>query len=83
MSDSVVVECVPNFSVGKNGDVVEAISVAIRSTDGCSLLDVDSGYSTNRTVYTFVGTPAAVIKGALNAAKVAHEKIDMTNHQGE
>ena len=82
MSDPVV-ECVPNFSVGRREDVVEAISTAIRSTDGCSLLDVDCGYSTNRTVYTFVGAPTAVVKGALNAARVAHENIDMTNHQGE
>ncbi|KAJ8314083.1 hypothetical protein KUTeg_008644 [Tegillarca granosa] len=63
--------------------VVEAIANAIASTEGCSLLDVDPGVSTNRTVYTFVGTPDAVVEGAMNAARVAYQTIDMRRHKGE
>lgn len=82
MSSSKVVECVPNFSEGRNSDVIEAIASAIRKSDGCSLLDVDPGVSTNRTVYTFVGSPSAVVQGALEAAKVAFQLIDMAKHHG-
>jgi len=78
-----IVECVPNFSEGRDRAVVDAIAEAIRRTDGCTLLDVDPGASTNRTVYTFVGQPEAVIEGALAAARVARERIDMRRHQGE
>ncbi|XP_059175459.1 formimidoyltransferase-cyclodeaminase-like [Physella acuta] len=78
-----IVECVPNFSEGRNKEVIEAIASAIAQTSGCSLLDVDPGQSTNRTVYTFVGTPEAVIEGAVNAARAAHHFIDMRLHQGE
>jgi len=78
-----IIECVPNFSEGRNKETIEAISNAIGSTPGCSLLDVDPGKSTNRTVYTFVGSPEAVVEGALNSAKVARELIDMRTHQGE
>ncbi len=78
-----IIECVPNFSEGRNPDVIAAISEAIRTTPGCALLDVDPGQSTNRTVYTFVGSPEAVIEGALNAAAVARERIDMRRHTGE
>ena len=78
-----IVECVPNFSEGRNQETIEAISEAIRKTPGCSLLDVDPGKSTNRTVYTFVGSPEAVVEGALNSARVARERIDMTTHTGE
>uniref|UniRef100_A0A673GWN7 Formimidoyltransferase-cyclodeaminase n=1 Tax=Sinocyclocheilus rhinocerous TaxID=307959 RepID=A0A673GWN7_9TELE len=63
--------------------VIDAIADAISATEGCSLLDVDPGSSTNRTVYTFVGPPMAVIEGALNAARVAFKLIDMTKHSGE
>ncbi|KAG8193608.1 hypothetical protein JTE90_000241 [Oedothorax gibbosus] len=80
---SKIVECVPNFSEGQSQEVIDAISEAIRSTDGVSLLDVDPGPSTNRTVYTFVGSPDAVIEGALNAARKAYKLIDMTKHKGE
>lgn len=62
--------------------VIDAISNAIKSTEGVSLLDVDPGPSTNRTVYTFVGSPDAVIEGALNAARVARDLIDMSKHKG-
>lgn len=69
-----IVECVPNFSEGRNKETIEAISDAIKQTNGCRLLDVDPGKSTNRTVYTFVGSPEAVIEGALNCARVARQK---------
>ncbi|MBI5324611.1 MAG: glutamate formimidoyltransferase [Ignavibacteriae bacterium] len=78
-----LIECVPNFSEGRNEEIIEAIAEAIRQTPGCSLLDVDPGKSTNRTVYTFVGSPEAVVEGALNSAKVARKLIDMRNHHGE
>jgi glutamate formiminotransferase len=78
-----LVECVPNFSEGRDPAVIEAIAEAIRRTPGCSLLDVDPGQSTNRTVYTFVGPPEAVVEGALAAARVARERIDMRGHRGE
>lgn len=78
-----IVECVPNFSEGNNQETIDAISRAIENTPGCSLLDVDPGKSTNRTVYTFVGDPESVVQGALNAARVAKETIDMRTHKGE
>ncbi|WP_457553153.1 glutamate formimidoyltransferase [Desulfobacula sp.] len=78
-----IVECVPNFSEGRNKKTIDAISDAISQTKGCRLLDVDPGKSTNRTVYTFVGSPKAVIEGALSAARVARQKIDMRTHKGE
>ncbi|KAL7370051.1 hypothetical protein ABVT39_017512 [Epinephelus coioides] len=78
-----LVECVPNFSEGRNKEVIDAIATAISGTPGCSLLDVDPGASTNRTVYTFVGSPAAVVEGALNAARQAFTLIDMSKHSGE
>src|SRR5436853_4416005 len=78
-----LVECVPNFSEGRDRGVIDAIAEAIRRTAGCTLLDVDPGHSTHRTVYTFVGDPAAVVEGALAAARVAHARIDMRGHRGE
>ena len=78
-----IVECVPNFSEGRDEKIINAIADAIENTDGCTLLDVDPGKSTNRTVYTFVGDPECIINGALNSAKVARELIDMRNHSGE
>ncbi|XP_062616519.1 formimidoyltransferase-cyclodeaminase-like isoform X2 [Saccostrea cucullata] len=78
-----IVECVPNFSEGRNKEVIEAIANAIASTEGCNLLDVDPGASTNRTVYTFVGSPEAIVEGALNGARVAYQAIDMRRHKGE
>lgn len=77
-----IVQCVPNFSEGQNKETIKAITHAIEDTKGCSLLDVDPGKSTNRTVYTFVGSPKAVIEAALNAAKQAEKRIDMTVHKG-
>ncbi len=78
-----IVECVPNFSEGQDQQVIEAIATAIRETSGCSLLDVDAGQSTHRTVYTFVGDPQAIVEGALAAARTARRRIDMRRHHGE
>ncbi|XP_022080075.1 formimidoyltransferase-cyclodeaminase-like [Acanthaster planci] len=78
-----VVECVPNFSEGRSKEVIDAIAHALIHTEGCHLLDVDPSPSTNRTVYTFVGSPDVVIEGALNMARVAARLIDMRHHHGE
>ena len=78
-----IIECVPNFSEGRNSEIIEKIAFAIRNTSGCSLLDVDPGKSTNRTVYTLVGEPQDVLNGAINAAKIARQLINMQNHSGE
>ena len=63
--------------------MIESIANAIAMTDGCNLLDVDPGLSTNRTVYTFVGSPEAVVEGALNGARAAYQNINMSAHQGK
>jgi glutamate formiminotransferase/formiminotetrahydrofolate cyclodeaminase len=78
-----IIECVPNFSEGKDIKTINAISESIKNVDGCTLLDVDPGSSTNRTVYTFVGDENTIIEGALAAAKVAKELIDMRTQSGE
>jgi glutamate formiminotransferase/formiminotetrahydrofolate cyclodeaminase len=78
-----LVECVPNFSEGRDRAVIDAIAEAIRASAGCTLLDVDPGASTNRTVYTFVGTPEAVVEGALAGARAARGRIDMRRQSGE
>lgn len=78
-----IVECVPNFSEGREKETIDAIAAAIKATEGCLLLDVDPGQSTNRTVFTFVGDPEGVIQGALAAARIAKERIDMRFHKGE
>lgn len=78
-----IIECVPNFSEGRDSKIIEAIGEAINSTPGCTLIDMDPGQSTNRTVYTFVGDPESVVEGALAAARVARARIDMRKHRGE
>lgn len=78
-----IIECVPNFSEGRDKKIIEAIADAIRKTDGCTLLDVDPGASTNRTVYTFVGDENSIIEGAIASAKIAKELIDMRYQKGE
>ncbi len=78
-----IIECVPNFSEGRDETVIFAIAEAIRITEGCTLIDIDPGNSTNRTVYTFVGDPDSIVEGALAAARVAKKKIDMRQHSGE
>lgn len=78
-----IIECVPNFSEGRDKEVIKALSAAIRSVAGCTLIDVDPGRSTNRTVYTFVGDPESIVEGALAVARVAKSTIDMRKHKGE
>ena len=77
-----LVECVPNFSEGRNRAVIDAIAEAIRGVAGVKLLDVDPGADTNRTVYTFVGEPEAVTDAAVKSAHKAYELIDMSRHSG-
>ncbi len=78
-----LIECVPNFSEGRDMGVIRAITNEIEKVDGAKLLDVDPGKATNRTVVTFVGTPDAVIEAAFQAIKKASEIIDMSKHKGE
>jgi len=78
-----IIECVPNFSEGKNMNIIKQITEKIESVDGISLLDVDPGKATNRTVVTFVGAPEAVSEAAFRAVKKASELIDMSKHRGE
>ena len=66
-----IVECVPNFSEGNDIEIIKAISAAISGSKGVSLLNVDPGKATNRTVMTFVGDPESVLKAAFNAIKEA------------
>jgi glutamate formiminotransferase len=77
-----LIECVPNFSEGRDQNIIRQISDAIVSVDGVSLLDVDPGASTNRTVVTFVGSPDAAVEAAFRAIKKAAELIDMRKHKG-
>ncbi|MFL6527755.1 MAG: glutamate formimidoyltransferase, partial [Chthoniobacterales bacterium] len=77
-----LIECVPNFSEGRNMEVIRQITAAIESAEGVSLLDVDPGATTNRTVVTIVGTPEAVVEGAFRGIKKAAELIDMRKHSG-
>jgi glutamate formiminotransferase/formiminotetrahydrofolate cyclodeaminase len=77
-----LIECVPNFSEGRELDVIRQITGSIESMEGVSLLDVDPGASTNRTVVTFVGTPEAAVEAAFRAIKKAAELIDMRKHKG-
>ncbi|MCC7434822.1 MAG: glutamate formimidoyltransferase [Methanoregulaceae archaeon] len=78
-----ILECVPNFSEGRDRSVLDAIAEAARSVDGVKLLDVDPGASTNRTVFTFAGDPDAVVEAAVRAARAGTERIDMRCHTGE
>ena len=77
-----LIECVPNFSEGRDRDVIRQITDAIESGDGVSLLDVDPGASTNRTVVTFVGSPEAAVEAAFRGIQKAAELIDMRKHKG-
>lgn len=77
-----IIECVPNFSEGRNKDVINAITAEIEKGGEVKLLDVDPGEATNRTVVTFVGEPEAVIEAALRGMKKAAELIDMRQHHG-
>jgi len=77
-----LIECVPNFSEGCDLNVIRQITDAIESVEGVSLLDVDPGASTNRTVVTFVGSPEAAVEAAFFGIKKAAELIDMRKHKG-
>lgn len=78
-----LIECVPNFSEGRNKEVIRQITDAIEAAAPVKLLDVDPGEATNRTVVTFVGEPDAVLEAAFQGVKRASEVIDMRHHKGE
>ncbi len=82
MNNKRIVECVPNFSEGRDKGVIKEITDAIVSVEGVTLLDVDPGEATNRTVVTFVGEPEAVAEAAFRGVKRASELIDMRHHKG-
>ena len=77
-----IIECVPNFSEGRNMEAIKQITDAIEAVKGVKLLDVDPGEATNRTVVTFVGEPEAVVDAAVAGIKRATEVIDMRLHKG-
>lgn len=77
-----IIECVPNFSEGRDMNIINQITEEIKTTEGVKLLDVDPGATTNRTVVTFAGEPDAVIEAAFRAVKKATELIDMSKHKG-
>jgi len=77
-----LIECVPNFSEGRNPEIIKQITDTIEAVDGVRLLDVDPGFDMNRTVVTFVGEPAKVKEAAFKSIKLASEIIDMTTHSG-
>ena len=81
--DNAIIECVPNFSEGKNTGIINQITAAITAVVGAALLDVDPGKATNRTVVTFVGHPEAVLEAAFQSIRKAAELIDMRKHTGE
>jgi len=77
-----IIECVPNFSEGRDMTIIKQITDEIEKVQGVKLIDVDPGAATNRTVVTFVGSPEDVCEAAVRAAKKAKELIDMTKHKG-
>ena len=78
-----IIECVPNFSEGRDMSIIKQITDVIEKVEGVRLLDVDPGKATNRTVVTFVGEPEVVVEAAFLAVKKASELIDMSRHHGE
>jgi len=78
-----LIECVPNFSEGRDLNVIKQITDQIEAVEGVTMLDVDPGAATNRTVVTFVGAPEPVLEAAVRAARKARELIDMSKHKGE
>lgn len=78
-----LIECVPNISEGRRPEVINAVAAVVETVEGCRLLDVDPGKSTNRTVITFVGPPETVGEAAVRLIKKASELIDMSKHSGE
>ena len=81
--NSQFIECVPNFSEGRNIETINAIADAIRSVDGVRILHIDRGEAANRTVITFVGQASSVVEAAFRMVKCASELIDMREHRGE
>ena len=78
-----LIECVPNISEGRRPEIIDAVTSVIETVDGCRLLDVDPGKSTNRTVITFVGPPETIGEAAFRVIEKAAELIDMSKHTGE
>ena len=78
-----IVECVPNFSEGRDAAIIDSIGAAVRTTAGVTLLSVEPDKDYNRTVVTFVGSPDGVVEAAFRATAVAAETIDMAGHSGE
>ncbi|MFO7574201.1 MAG: glutamate formimidoyltransferase [Bacteroidales bacterium] len=83
MKDRMIIECVPNFSEGRDMNIIKQITNEIEAVSSVKLLDVDPGKDTNRTVVTFVGSPEEVCEAAFRAVKKASELIDMSKHHGE
>ncbi|MEY1637998.1 glutamate formimidoyltransferase [Tenuifilum osseticum] len=82
MSQKKLIECVPNFSEGRDMTIIKQITDEIEAVEGVKLIDVDPGKATNRTVVTFVGTPDEVVEAAFRATRKAMEFIDMSKHHG-
>ena len=78
-----LVECIPNFSEGKNEAIINELAEAVKSTPAVMLLDYSADTSHNRSVFTFAGSPEGVLEAAFKCAKIAFEKIDLTKHSGE
>lgn len=78
-----LIECVPNFSEGRNMKIIDQITAEINAVEGVKVIDVDPGKATNRTVVTMVGTPDEVCEAAFRAVKKASQLIDMSKHTGE
>lgn len=78
-----LIECVPNFSEGRNPEIINQVAEVIKQAEGVTLLDVDPGATTNRTVVTFVGTPDAVVDAAFQLIAKCQELIDMRGHHGD
>src|SRR5687768_12610703 len=78
-----ILECVPNFSEGRNPEVIDRLRQSIMSVPGVDLHHIDRGMATNRSVFTFTGEPEAVAESAFRAIKTASELIDMRIHRGE
>ncbi len=78
-----LIECVPNISEGRRPEIIDAVASVVETVEGCRLLDVDPGKSTNRTVITFVGPPETIGEAAFRVIKKASELIDMSKHTGE
>ena len=77
-----IIECVPNFSEGRNMEVIDSIADSIEEAGGVKVLNVDPGAATNRTVITFAGSPESVVEAAFQGVKKAGEMIDMRQHHG-